>query len=300
MISKYFFLMSNLEIIFLKLFYEIELHNLEKKSYKYIFHWECMSGWSFDREWGGLYVGVGKFSKSTKLSHIVSFIYCFFLDTRTRLPCLTVKSSSSFYIYIALITMRKIAADRFRRLFNRSLLLLPRHSHNHPPFPASSSISSHSLFSPYRFLFSTPFSSMASDSPFPVTAQNINPKVCASFNSLSLFSLLGVLKLQALICVIVFFYLGKHDFELIILGFSLLVLAWCNVFVCRRIDLWLNYSCFLLRKACLLLLLLICDSGLTMIFFLRCFLSSGVTDDLVIGRLILYTFICPIECLCAS
>ncbi|ESW07358.1 hypothetical protein PHAVU_010G123200 [Phaseolus vulgaris] len=73
--------------------------------------------------------------------------------------------------------MRKIAADRFRRLFNRSLLLLPRHSHNHPPFPASSSISSHSLFSPYRFLFSTPFSSMASDSPFPVTAQNINPKV---------------------------------------------------------------------------------------------------------------------------
>nr|KYP43628.1 Alanine aminotransferase 2 [Cajanus cajan] len=57
--------------------------------------------------------------------------------------------------------MRKSAADRFRHLFNRSLLL--RHHHHNPP-PLSSSLS-------------RPFSSMASDSPFPVTAHNINPKV---------------------------------------------------------------------------------------------------------------------------
>ncbi|XP_047180276.1 alanine aminotransferase 2-like [Vigna umbellata] len=74
--------------------------------------------------------------------------------------------------------MRRIVADRFRRLFNRSFLLhRHHHNHNHPPFPASSSLTSHYPFSPYRFFFSTPFSSMASDSPFPVTAQNINPKV---------------------------------------------------------------------------------------------------------------------------
>ncbi|QCE02446.1 alanine aminotransferase 2-like [Vigna unguiculata] len=77
--------------------------------------------------------------------------------------------------------MRRTAADRFRHLFNRSFLLHRHrhhhHNHNHPPFPASSSLSSRSPFSPYRFFFSTPFSSMASDSPFPVTAQNINPKV---------------------------------------------------------------------------------------------------------------------------
>ncbi|KAL5171487.1 Alanine aminotransferase 2, mitochondrial [Glycine soja] len=70
--------------------------------------------------------------------------------------------------------MRKSAADRFRHLFNRSLILL-RHRHHHHPFPSSSS-SSLSPFSRSRFFSSTPFS-MASDSPFPVTAQNINPKV---------------------------------------------------------------------------------------------------------------------------
>ncbi|KAH1204508.1 Alanine aminotransferase 2, mitochondrial [Glycine max] len=68
--------------------------------------------------------------------------------------------------------MRKSAADRFRHLFNRSLILL-RHRHHHHPFPSSSSLSP---FSRSRFFSSTPFS-MASDSPFPVTAQNINPKV---------------------------------------------------------------------------------------------------------------------------
>ncbi|KAG4950806.1 hypothetical protein JHK85_044673 [Glycine max] len=70
--------------------------------------------------------------------------------------------------------MRKSAADRFRHLFNRSLILLRhRHRHHHHPFPSSSSLSP---FSRSRFFSSTPFS-MASDSPFPVTAQNINPKV---------------------------------------------------------------------------------------------------------------------------
>ncbi|CAL5184662.1 unnamed protein product [Lathyrus oleraceus] len=61
--------------------------------------------------------------------------------------------------------MRKSAADRFRHLFNRSLLTSQHHHPINPiPFPSSSS---------------TAFSSMASNSssPFPVTAQNINPQV---------------------------------------------------------------------------------------------------------------------------
>ncbi|XP_057454991.1 alanine aminotransferase 2-like [Lotus japonicus] len=58
--------------------------------------------------------------------------------------------------------MRKSAADRFRLLFNNALV---RYRHQHHP-PSSSSFS--------RFLSST---SMASDSVFPVTAGNINPKI---------------------------------------------------------------------------------------------------------------------------
>ncbi|XP_045789054.1 alanine aminotransferase 2-like [Trifolium pratense] len=61
--------------------------------------------------------------------------------------------------------MRKSAADRFRHLFNRSLVFVRNQQnqqhHRLSPIPLSSS----------------PFSSMASDSPFPVTAQNINPQV---------------------------------------------------------------------------------------------------------------------------
>ncbi|TKY64195.1 Alanine aminotransferase 2 [Spatholobus suberectus] len=72
--------------------------------------------------------------------------------------------------------MRKSAADRFRHLSTRSLLLLRHHHHIRRPFPSSSSSSSLSPFSRSRFLSSTPFS-MASDSPFPVTVHNINPKV---------------------------------------------------------------------------------------------------------------------------
>ncbi|KAK7294533.1 hypothetical protein RJT34_17422 [Clitoria ternatea] len=67
--------------------------------------------------------------------------------------------------------MRKSAADRFRHLFNRSLLILRHHHHHHPPSPSLTPIPSLSRF---RFFSST---SMASDSPFPVTASNINPKV---------------------------------------------------------------------------------------------------------------------------
>ncbi|KAL2336344.1 hypothetical protein Fmac_010790 [Flemingia macrophylla] len=61
--------------------------------------------------------------------------------------------------------MRKSAADRFRHLFNGSLLLRHHHHHhNRPPLSSPSPLS--------RL-----FSSMASDSPFPVSARNINPKV---------------------------------------------------------------------------------------------------------------------------
>ncbi|KAK7389706.1 hypothetical protein VNO78_24973 [Psophocarpus tetragonolobus] len=64
--------------------------------------------------------------------------------------------------------MRKFAADRF----TRSLLLLGRNYPPYYPFPSSYSSSPISTLSSSRF-----FSSMASHSPFPVTAHNINPKV---------------------------------------------------------------------------------------------------------------------------
>lgn len=157
--------------------------------------------------------------------------------------------------------MRKSAADRFRHLFNRSLILLRhRHRHHHHPFPSSSSLSP---FSRSRFFSSTPFS-MASDSPFPVTAQNINPKVWVAFNSLFRptqfvvfrFLLLVVLKLQALEFLIAFFFLSGHvwcrvdvyGFALVSSYFSLCMM--CNVFIWQRIDLWLNYCFVLVCKDC--------------------------------------------------
>ncbi|XP_004510570.1 alanine aminotransferase 2-like [Cicer arietinum] len=63
--------------------------------------------------------------------------------------------------------MRKSAADRFKHLFNRSLVFVRHQNQQH-----NSSSPLH-----YRLLSSAHFSSMASDSPFPVTAQNINPQV---------------------------------------------------------------------------------------------------------------------------
>ncbi|RDY01540.1 Alanine aminotransferase 2, mitochondrial, partial [Mucuna pruriens] len=67
--------------------------------------------------------------------------------------------------------MRKSAADRFRNLFSRSLVHLRHHHHHQRRLPPS--LSSLSPFSSSRFFSSN----MASDSPFPVTARNINPKV---------------------------------------------------------------------------------------------------------------------------
>ncbi|XP_027334295.1 alanine aminotransferase 2-like isoform X2 [Abrus precatorius] len=75
--------------------------------------------------------------------------------------------------------MRKSAADRFSHVFIRSLLLRHRHHyhyqhHRHHLPPSISSLPTS------RFFSSTASSSMASppsDSPFPVTVQNINPKV---------------------------------------------------------------------------------------------------------------------------
>lgn len=116
-------------------------------------------------------------SPRTRQTHSLSHcLICLFQDTRTR-PVSFQLSLTSHLIRLNLFiykpfTMRKSAADRFRHLFNRSLLHL-RHNHHHHyhhhhihhhPLPS---------FSHSRFL-----SSMASDSPFPVTVNNINPKVC--------------------------------------------------------------------------------------------------------------------------
>ncbi|XP_061340847.1 alanine aminotransferase 2-like [Gastrolobium bilobum] len=79
--------------------------------------------------------------------------------------------------------MRKSAAHRFSHLFNRSLVLrhLLDNQHQHHTPSSSSFLSAFSQLSPFRLFSSiTPSSSMASspsDSPFPVTTHNINPKV---------------------------------------------------------------------------------------------------------------------------
>jgi len=80
---------------------------------------------------------------------------------------------------------------------------------------------------------------MASDSPFPVTAQNINPKVCAASNSPFMAFPLVVFRFFTSGCAKVasfelcdrFFYLGMRYIELMIvrfaLEFSVLVCACC-------------------------------------------------------------------------
>lgn len=70
--------------------------------------------------------------------------------------------------------MRKFVIDRVRRILNRSF-----HDPRHTYFLSSSS-SSHSRFLSSSLPNSSP---MASDSTFPITAQNINPKVFISFFS---------------------------------------------------------------------------------------------------------------------
>ncbi|KAL1367204.1 hypothetical protein HN51_021249 [Arachis hypogaea] len=79
--------------------------------------------------------------------------------------------------------MRKSAAVRFRHLFNRSIAVLQNHHqhkhqiHHHPISSSTYSSLSSPLFSS-RFLSSSSSTSMASsDSSFPVTVHNINPKV---------------------------------------------------------------------------------------------------------------------------
>ena len=99
--------------------------------------------------------------------------------------------------------MRKSAADRFRHLFNRSLVFVRNQNqqHHHP--------------SPLRSL-----SSMASDSPFPVTAQNINPQVlffllpfdsCFQWFLVMPFLFLGLFEFKVLNFINFFMWVFYHD-----------------------------------------------------------------------------------------